>query len=89
MTQEELGKAIGFHSQTAIQFIECGKTRLRVVELLKIASVLRVSSHVLLGSVEYGKKKESEVAPRKIVSYEATPFSQSQFFIPRVAPSGA
>ncbi len=89
MTQEELGKAIGFHSQTAVQYIECGKTRLRVAELMRIASVLHVSPAVLLGNTEYAKKESVDIASRRIVSYEGVPLNRGLFFVPHVNPSAA
>ena len=48
MTQDELATAVGFGSQTAIQYIEAGKRRLRVMELKQIAKVLGVTPDQIL-----------------------------------------
>lgn len=48
LTQEQLAKAVGYKSATAISFIESGERKLRVSELEKIADVLHSDIQYLL-----------------------------------------
>src|SRR3990167_9445253 len=48
MSQAELSYRIGFRSPTAVFYIEQGKRRIKVFDLVEIAKALRISADMLM-----------------------------------------
>lgn len=52
MSQEDLAKAIGFESGTAISLIEAGKRKVSITDLESISNILHITIEQLLGNKE-------------------------------------